>query len=318
MGSAVSSQIQAVDVTDLSHQYEEKKALSEISFQVAPGEFFGVVGPNGGGKSTTFRILATLLRPTHGKVAIFGVDALLNPELVRHKIGVVFQSPGLDKKLTAQENLLAQGALYNLSGRSLKERVERSLSRMGLWDRRAERIERLSGGLKRRVEIAKGMLHEPGLLLLDEPTTGLDPLIRREVWEHLRQLRESTGLTVLVTTHLMEEAELCHRIAFLHEGKLVALGSPTALKETLGGDILTLRSPEPQVLRDLIAREFSVNVQLSDGEVRWEQANGHEWVPKLMACFGSRISSLTLGKPTLEDLFIQKTGKRISEGSPRA
>jgi ABC-2 type transport system ATP-binding protein len=315
MGPGVTTPTHAVEVSELSHWYGSRQALSDVGFHIEPGELFGVVGPNGGGKSTLFQILSTFIKPSRGCVSIFGEDAVRSPERVRPGIGVVFQSPGLDKKLTAEENLWAQGSLYGLSGKALKVQVERSLVRMGLWDRRAERIEKLSGGLKRRVEIAKGMLQEPALLLLDEPTTGLDPLIRREIWDHVRQLRETTGLTVLLTTHLLEEAELCQRIAFIHEGRIVAMGTPQSLKEALGGEIITIRSPEAETLRGLIEREFSVKPRLDDGEIRWEQPEGHEWISKLMLTFGSRISSVTLGKPTLEDLFIQKTGRRILEGT---
>lgn len=305
----------AVEVQSLVQRYGDVTALAGISFSVQAGEIFGLVGPNGGGKSTVFKILTTLIRPTSGNAKIFGHDVLREPASVRMTVGVVFQSPALDKKLTVTENLIHQGHLYGLWGKELKQRTSSMLERLGLTDRSKQRVEHLSGGLKRRLEIAKGLLHRPRLLILDEPTTGLDPLVRRDVWEYLKQLRKDEGMTVLLTTHLLEEAEFCDKLLFLHQGNAVAIGSPSELKASLGGDILCLRAKSPEKLKRLIHEKFGLSAMLVEGTLRIERKNGHELVPLLVSAFSEQIESVTLGKPTLEDLFIQKTGHRFWQES---
>lgn len=238
-----------------------------------------------------------------------------NPESVRRDLGVVFQSPGLDGKLTVQENLLHQGHLYGLSGQALQERIALLLSRMGLASRSAAFVETLSGGLKRRVEIAKGLLHKPKLLLLDEPSTGLDPASRRDLWDLLLELKNKEQVTIVVTTHLMEEAEKCDRVAILNEGRLVALGTPAELKHEIGGDIISLESAQPARLQEAIEKQYGERVQVIGPTLRMERSKGHEFIPKLVADFPGLIQSVTLSKPTLEDVFIKRTGHRLWSGN---
>lgn len=301
----------AVEFRDVSHKYGERLALDRVSFSVGEGALFALVGPNGGGKSTAFRILSTLMAPTSGQVEVYGRD----PREVRHLMGVVFQSPGLDKKLTALENLVHQGRLYGMRGRALEAAARDKLARVGLSDRANERVETLSGGLKRRCEIARALLHGPELLVLDEPTTGLDPLARREIWMHLTALRKAQGLTVLLTTHFLDEAEGCDSVLFLHEGRAVLQGKPEVLKRELGGDIISVRSSHAERVLDGIRTRFGVKATRVDDEIRVERANGHELIPDLVRAFPDDIQSVTLGKPTLEDLFIEKTGKRYLTGT---
>jgi len=310
----------AVELRGLRQQFGAREALAGISLDVAPGELLALLGPNGSGKTTLFRILSTALVPTAGTIAIFGVDVVRRPSQARRALGVVFQSPSLDGKLTAAENLRHQGRLYGLWGRELEARLGAALARAGIADRAGERVERLSGGLARRVELAKGLLHRPRLLLLDEPTTGLDPTARREFWSHLDAVRGETGATVVATTHLMDEADRADRIAVLDAGHLVALGAPAALKAEIGGEVITLQGGDPDALaRDVTAR-FGCGARVVEHAVRIELARGHELVPRLVEAFPDAIAGLTLGKPTLEDVFVHRTGHHFShdgDGEPR-
>jgi ABC-2 type transport system ATP-binding protein len=310
--------VSAVVVDKLIHTYPAKRpsnvvrqALKGVSFSVEEGEIFGLLGPNGGGKSTTFHILSTYFRPTAGTAHIFGHDVVSEPEQVRRQLGVVFQAPGLDKKLTVWENLVHQGHLYGLSGRPLKERIQLILGRVALTDRKDDVVESLSGGMKRRVEVAKGLLHRPKLLLLDEPSTGLDPGARKDLWDYLQELKVKEKITIIVTTHLMEEAEKCDRVAILHEGNLVALGTPAALKAEIGGDVISVEADNPDALVRDIEQKFHVMPRLVDGALRIEKDHGHEFIPQLVSAFPGQIRSVTLGKPTLEDVFIKHTGHRF-------
>ncbi len=227
-----------ISVQNLVHRYGDRTALNGVSFDVRPAELFGLLGPNGSGKTTLFRILSTLMIPSAGRATIMGCDAAQEPARLRRQIGVVFQAQSIDLKLTAYENLWHQGHLYGLRGADLKQRIDEILSRVGLADRAGELVETFSGGMQRRIELAKGLLHHPGVLLLDEPTTGLDPGARRDLWQYLQILRDEERVSVLVTTHLMEEAERCDRLAIMNEGNLVALGTPEELKAEIGGDIV--------------------------------------------------------------------------------
>src|SRR5881394_471926 len=238
----------AIAVRELVHRYGNRTALNGVTFDVRPAEFFVLLGPNGSGKTTIFRILSTLMVPVGGRALILGHDAAREPSQLRREIGVVFQSQSIDLKLTASENLRHQGHLYGLRGRELSNRIQAILERVGLADRAREKTETFSGGMQRRLELAKGLLHGPRVLLLDEPTTGLDPGARRDVWQYLRILRDQEQVTVLVTTHLMEEAEKCDRLAILNEGKLVAIGTPTELKQEIGGDVIVLEAKDPDAL----------------------------------------------------------------------
>ncbi len=292
----------SVDVAGLTHRYGDRVALSDVTFSVRPGEVFSLVGPNGGGKTTLFRILSTALVASSGTARIAGVD--VRDAAVRRKIGVVFQSPSLDKKLTVRENLLHHGHLFGLSGRELAGRIDEALGRFRLADRAGEFAEKLSGGMQRRVEIAKAILPRPEVLLLDEPSTGLDPGARRDLWDVLRGL---SGVTVLLTTHLMEEAERCDRLAILHKGRLVAIGAPQELRGEIGGDVVTVRARDPGALAEAIRAKFGGAGEVSDGTVRLSRERGHEFVGGLVEAFGPQIESVTVSKPSLEDVFLAKT-----------
>lgn len=311
-----------ISVRDLVHRYQDRTALNGVSFDVRPAELFGLLGPNGSGKTTLFRILSTLMVPTSGSAMIAGFDAVRDPGALRRHIGVVFQAQSVDPKLTAYENLWHQGHLYGLRGPELKARITEILTRVGLLDRSADRVETFSGGMQRRIELAKGLLHHPEVLLLDEPTTGLDPGARRDLWQYLQILRDQERVSVIVTTHLMEEAERCDRLAILNEGNLVALGTPEALTREIGGDVILLEARDPQALADRIRSKFQVDVSVMDNKVRLEIENGHRFVPDVVEAFPGEIQSLSVSKPTLEDVFIHRTGHRFwnedAEPAPEA
>ncbi|HUI25836.1 MAG TPA: ABC transporter ATP-binding protein [Candidatus Kryptonia bacterium] len=304
----------AIRVEHLRHVYAgrtgERIALADVSFTVRRGEIFGLLGPNGGGKTTLFKILSTLMTPTAGAAAIFG-DLVSNPGAVRRHLGVVFQHPSLDGKLTVGENLLHHGHLYGLHGAGLRERSRVVLQRLGLSERAGDRVETLSGGLQRRTELAKALLHQPPLLLLDEPSTGLDPGARRDFIQYLRQLREQDGTTIVLTTHYMEEAERCDRIAILHHGKLVSVGPPSELKGHVGGDVVVVHALEPAALREKIRQRFGCDPAVVDGTLRIERPRGHEFVRDVVDAFPSDVTLVTYGKPTLEDVFIHLTGHQF-------
>jgi ABC-2 type transport system ATP-binding protein len=300
-----------VVVENLTHRYGVRVALSGVSFQVSEGEIFGLLGPNGGGKSTVFRILSTLMTPTGGKAAICGHDVSRESAAVRRRIGVVFQSQSLDKKLTVDENLRGQGHLHGISGAVLRERIEKVVGRLGLSDRRGDLVETLSGGLKRRVEIAKGLLHRPSVLLMDEASTGLDPGARRELWQYILELREQEGVTVLLTSHILDEADKCDRLVLLHEGRVVSEGSPAQLKAKIGGDVVTLETADPAALGAQIESQFRVRPASVDGRLRVEIANGHRFITEVVEAFPGAIESVGLHKPTLEDVFMRETGATL-------
>jgi len=300
-----------ISVQQIVHKYENRTALAGVSFDVAGAELFGLLGPNGSGKTTLFRILSTLMLPSGGRAVILGADAAKDPNRVRREIGVVFQAQSIDIKLTAEENLWHQGHLYGLHGKALKSRIDEMLARVRLLDRANERAETFSGGMQRRLELAKGLLHHPSVLLLDEPTTGLDPGARRDLWQYLQILRDEEKVTVIVTTHLMEEAERCDRLAILNQGKLVALGTPTELKREIGGDVILLDSANPDSLAQRISQRFQVDAQVLAGQVRLERENGHRFITDVVESFPGEIQAISVSKPTLEDVFIHRTGHRF-------
>ncbi len=294
------------------HRYESRTALNGVSFDVRPAELFGLLGPNGSGKTTLFRVLSTLMIPTAGRAVIMGCDAARDAANVRRQIGVVFQAQSVDAKLTAYENLWHQGHLYGLRGSALKRRVSEILDRVGLADRAKGRVETFSGGMQRRIELAKGLLHHPGVLLLDEPTTGLDPGARRDLWQYLQILRDEEHVSVLVTTHLMEEAERCDRLAIMNEGNLVALGTPAELKAEIGGDVILLDAThDAAVLAGHIQARFRVEASAMGNQVRIERENGHRFVPDLVEAFPGEIQAISVSKPALEDVFIRRTGHKF-------
>jgi len=311
-------QTSAVIHTDrLTHRYGERIALHELSLDVAAGEIVALLGPNGSGKTTLFRILSTLIPPQDGAARIFDLDVsdAQQRDKVRRDIGVVFQNPSLDKELTAAENLTYHGQLYGLGGDELRARVNDLLSRVELAERRDERVKTFSGGMRRRVEIAKGLMNRPKLLLLDEPSTGLDPIARTDVWRYLEEVRKNNGVTVLLTTHLMDEADRCDRVIIMDAGKVVAEGTPASLKERVGGDVITLSTRDPAAVQKTLREKLSVETaDASNGVVRFERPHGHEFVPALFEAMpGGLVDSVSVGRPTLEDVFIDVTGHRLSD-----
>jgi ABC-2 type transport system ATP-binding protein len=311
----------AIEIQHLSLRYDRgsgANALNDVSFVVRAGEIFGLLGPNGSGKTSLFRVLNSLLEPSSGTVSVFGSDLARSVGKVRASSGVVFQSQSLDRKLTVAENLRHQGHLYGLHGLVLRQRIEEVLERFRLADRRSDLVETLSGGLKRRLELAKALLHRPRLLLLDEPSTGLDPAARREFWHYLEALNRQDGTTILLTTHFMDEAEFCHQLAVLDQGVLVALDSPAALKSRVGGDVIVLRTREPEALREAIATKFGRPVVALQETLRIETPRGHELIAELVEAFPGKVEAITLSKPSLEDFFIHQTGRAFWHDELRA
>ena len=304
----------ALEVSGLRHQYGDRQALRGLTFSVEPGDLFVLLGPNGGGKTTLFRIITTLLRPTAGTVEVFGINVTERPSDVRQSLAVVFQSPAVDPWLTVLENLRCHGGLYGLSGTALARSIERALERFGLSARASDRVGTLSGGLRRRVELAKALLPEPGLLVLDEPSSGLDPAARRDLLQELRRLRDDVGTTVVLTTHHLEEAAVAGRVGILHEGQLVAIGTPADLTDAIGGDILTIEPiGDPAVLKARLKDRFGLDAKQVGGHLRLERRRAHEFVPALIEGAPGQIATVTVGRPTLDDVFVHHTGRSMRD-----
>lgn len=306
-----------IRVENIVHRYGSHVALDDVSLTAQHGQTFGLLGPNGSGKSTLFRILATLLRPTAGRASILDLDVVTEQARVRPHLGVVFQSPGLDAHLTVAENLRHAGHLYGLRGADLRRRIDACLATMGVADRAGDRVKTLSGGLKRRVELAQCLLHDPAVLLLDEPSTGLDPRARKDLWQHLSRLQRESGLTILVTTHDMDEAEGCDQLAIFDRGRLVARGTPDVLKRRVGGECVTIAADDPASLIGEVRRLAGEDTRIVDGQIRIETTDGALLAGRLMAALGDRVRTITLGRPTLEDVFIRETGRRFESVESR-
>jgi len=297
-----------VSVFELTHRYGERLALDRVSFTVTEGHIFAVLGPNGGGKSTLFRILSTVMAPTSGRAAVGGFDVASQAPQLRRLIGVVFQSQSLDRKLTVAENLKAQGYFFGLSGAGLRQRIAEVAGRLSLDGRMHDIVETLSGGLRRRVEIAKALLHRPRVLLMDEPTVGLDPAARRELWQFIAEMRAAENVTVLLTTHILEEADRADALVLLHQGRAVAAGSPDELKARVGGDVVVLDAADAAALASGIAARFGVRATPGESGLRVEIPNGHRFIAEVVEAFPGAIRSVALHKPTLEDVFLDETG----------
>lgn len=304
----------AVSISGLTFHYGARQALDAVDMDVGSGKLFALLGPNGSGKSTLFRILSTYMPPQVGNVSIAGHDVRRRPHAVRRAIGVVFQHPSLDKHLTVMENLRHQARLYGMGRASIERRAGELLDRFGIAERAKERVGRLSGGLQRRVELAKAMMHEPQVLILDEPSTGLDPNARSDLMASLCALRDDHGVLCLLTTHLMDEADQCDLVGVLDEGRLIAMDRPDNLKGQVGGDVLTIQTFDPVGLSERLRSEFKIDARVVDGTVRAEHGSLYELVPKLHAAFGDMISTISVGTPTLADAFFHLTGHRLWKG----
>lgn len=305
----------AIEVAGLAHRYGPRVALEGVEFEVAAGEVFAFLGPNGGGKTTLFRLLSTLMPVQAGRVRVLGHDLASELFEVRRQIGVVFQAPSLDKKLTIDENISQQAALYGIGGEVLRQRREEVLSQLGLADRRGDRVELLSGGLKRRADLAKSLIHHPRLLLLDEPSTGLDPGARGDLWQYLYRLREEKGLTIVLTSHLLDEADRANRIAIIDRGHLVASGPPGDLRSSIGGHCVTIETDSPAAVVEGLKAKLGVTATVVNGEVVVEGTRDASWLPRILELFPTQVQSVKLGRPTLADVFLQKTGHRFWQES---
>ncbi len=303
MNAVLTQPAEVCRVNSVSHRYGDAVALRDIDLVVPAGQLVAVVGRNGSGKSTLFRLLATSMPVQSGRVVIDGIDAAVDPIAVRHRIGVVFQAPSLDIQLTVYENVWCQGALYGLSGKTLRDRIDAELERFGLADRRHDRCQTLSGGLKRRVELAKGLLHRPKLLLLDEPSTGIDPQARATLADSLRQLADD-GVAVMMTTHLMEEAEGADRVVLIEEGQKVADRSPRELRESLGSRSITIVCDDPASAARRLQGELGLAAVAGSTAVR-VAVDDADWVPRIADLMGNDVQSITLGQPDLEAVFDQ-------------
>jgi ABC-2 type transport system ATP-binding protein len=307
-----------IEVRDLWKRYGQVEAVRGASFEVRPGEVFGFLGPNGAGKTTTIRILATLLRPTSGRATLAGYDVVGQPTEVRRSIGIVFQDPSLDNRLTAELNLRFHAMLYGVPAGEVGRRIDEVLAMVELSDRRRHLVATFSGGMKRRLEIARGLLHAPRVLFMDEPTAGLDLQTRNRIWAYVLDLRRRRGVTVFMTTHYIEESEHCDRIAIIDHGRIVALDTPDALRRQVGGDVITIRSPDAERLARSIEAQFGDAVRVLDGHVVLERAGGAEFVPRVAAAFPALVASVSVQRPTLDDVFLKLTGRAIRAESASA
>jgi ABC-2 type transport system ATP-binding protein len=303
----------AISVKTLRKSFGEFEAVRGVSFEVPTGEVFGFLGPNGAGKTTTINMLCTLSRPSGGSAEVAGFDVVKSRDDVRRHIGLVFQDPTLDGYLTAAQNLRMHAELYGVERASVEPRMRQVMEMVGLWERRDAQVLTYSGGMRRRLEIARGLMHSPRVLFLDEPTIGLDPQTRSSIWGYIRQLQEQEEITIFMTTHYMDEAEFCHRIAIMDHGEIVALDSPEALKEQVGADRIRIETDDDGAAIEAIGRRFGLEAQVSEGAVTFAVSDGEEFVPRLFAELGVPIRSVSLSRPTLDDVFMSHTGTTIRD-----
>jgi len=302
-----------IDVDDLGRRFGDLDAVRGVTFQVGQGEVFGFLGPNGAGKTTTITMLCTLLRPTSGTASIAGLDTVSQERAVRRSIGLVFQQPTLDEALTAEQNLRFHAYAYGLEADVRERQIRRLLTMVELWKRRADDVRSFSGGMRRRLEIARGLLHEPRVLFLDEPSVGLDPQTRRRIWEYLDELRATDGLTIFLTTHYMDEAENCDRIAVIDHGQIVALDTPERLKGAMSGDLITIVSPSPTAAADQVRVRHGLDPTIVDDSVTFQVPNGEDFLPGFIRTFQLPLHSISVRRPTLDDVFLELTGHAIRE-----
>jgi ABC-2 type transport system ATP-binding protein len=303
----------AIEAEGLVKRYGDLEAVGGIDLEVRRGEIFGFLGPNGAGKSTTISMLCTLLAPTSGTARVAGVDVRDDPARVRQRIGLVFQDPSLDDQLTARENLAFHAFIYSIPASERKQRIDEMLGMMQLSERASSQVKTFSGGMKRRLEIARGMLHQPQVLFLDEPTLGLDPQTRQSIWTHLNALRANKGVTIFMTTHYMDEAEFCDRLAIIDHGKIVALGTPDELKGMVGGDVVTITTTRTDEAALQIENLLKVKPVRDDGYLRMEVRNGKAFVPRLVRQLTAPVDTVTLRRPSLDDVFLKLTGHAIRD-----
>ena len=302
-----------IEVRGLVKRYGDLEAVRGIDLDVRQGEIFGFLGPNGAGKSTTISILSTLLKPTSGSASVAGLDVERDPGGVRARIGLVFQDPSLDDQLTARENLEFHAFLYGLASSIRRQRIDDALAMVELSDRASSPVKTYSGGMKRRLEIARGVLHYPRVLFLDEPTLGLDPQTRARIWEYLHELRTREAITIFMTTHYMDEAEFCDRIAIIDRGTIVALGTPSELKAQVGGDTITVTTADNEAVAEEIRRTFGLEPLVVDGTVRLEVEDGASFLPRLLRGLSVPVDTVSLGRPSLDAVFIKLTGRAIRD-----
>ena len=302
-----------IEVKNLTKKFNGLTAVDDVSFEVKKGEIFGFLGPNGAGKSTTINMLSTILSPTEGEAFINKFNVLSQKDEVRKSIGLVFQDPSLDDRLTAEENLRFHAKLYGVPSNEFQKRKQEVLELVDLWDRRDDIVKNFSGGMKRRLEIARGLLHYPAVLFLDEPTIGLDPQTRAHLWDYILRLKREKEMTIFMTTHYMNEAEYCDRIAIIDHGKIVASGTPRELKKQVGGDIIRMSSAQKQKLKRELEERYKKEIKEEDGTLHLEVADGEKFLPRLFNELDTKIDSIELRKPTLDDVFLSLTGRKIRE-----
>src|SRR3990170_4082628 len=311
-----------IDVRHIRRVFQTKKgpvtAVNDVSFSVERGEIFGFLGPNGAGKTTTIGMLCTLVRPTSGTAILNGYDIVRQPHYVRKSIGLVFQDPSLDERLTARENLEFHARLYSVPRDIARDRIDRMLDMVELVSRQDDLVKNFSGGMKRRLEIARGLIHHPRVLFLDEPTLGLDPQTRRLIWDYILELRRQESLTIFLTTQYMDEAEVCDRIAIIDNGQIVALDTPDRLKDTVGGDLVSLRAGDNVAAVRELQERYHVSPQVENGVVSFSVPRGEEFLPDFVRGFGQRLLSVGVRRPTLDEVFLKLTGRAIREQGPDA
>jgi ABC-2 type transport system ATP-binding protein len=303
----------AVEVRGLVKRYGEVEAVRGIDLTIHSGEIFGFLGPNGAGKSTTISMLCTLIRPTDGTATVAGFDVVKQRDAVRRQIGLVFQDTTLDNYLTAERNLRLHAELYGVPRAGLDDRLRQVLEMVGLWDRRSSKVQTFSGGMKRRLEIARGLLHSPRVLFLDEPTVGLDPQTRSSIWRYIRELKQAEDITIFLTTHYMDEAEYCDRIAIMDSGKIIALDTPEALKASVGDDRVQIEADDSQAAIAALDSTFGIKAAMSEGAVTFRVEKGEQFVPRLFTEFPLPIKAVNVARPSLDDVFMSYTGSTIRD-----
>jgi ABC-2 type transport system ATP-binding protein len=303
----------AVAVEGLVKRFGDLEAVKGVDFQIRPREIFGFLGPNGAGKSTTISMLCTLLTPTAGSARVAGFDVVRQRDDVRRNIGLVFQDPTVDSYLTGEQNLRFHAELYGVPRAAVGDRMRQVLEMVNLWDRRKDLVQTYSGGMKRRLEIARGLLHSPRVLFLDEPTVGLDPQTRASIWEYIRQLRDTEQITIFMSTHYMDEAEFCDRIAIIDHGSIVALDTPEALKASVGKDRVRIQTGDDEAAIAALKERFDLEAAMSEGMVTFSVPSGEQFVPRLFAELGIAIASVSVSRPSLDDVFMSYTGSTIRD-----